>query len=209
MIETIYNITSNFAIKRIKFIRKIYILFSIFIGILSPLVCLYFAKDVNLTEKPLSYFALVDSTSIIWFISLIIIAIGLFWNGNARINQLIRNKNYKLLLKLALIISTFSLIGTATITMKFELAHKLFAASFFLIYNFFVFLFGLIRSLSQVREGFFSVTMGSLMLLSILLLIPFPSYGVAEIVYIQLCICWNLVLFIKGQKINKKKDLLY
>tara|TARA_B100001029_G_C15039171_1_gene442336 strand:+ start:192 stop:821 length:630 start_codon:yes stop_codon:yes gene_type:complete len=209
MVETIYNITSNFVIKRIKFIRKIYILFSIFIGILSPLVCLYFAKDVNLTEKPLSYFALVDSTSIIWFISLIIIAIGLFWNGNERINQLIKNKKYKLLLKLLLITSSFSLIGTATITMKFELAHKLFAASFFLIYNFFVFLFGLIRSLSQVREGFFSVTMGSLMLLSILLLIPFPSYGVAEIVYIQLCICWNLVLFIKGQKINKKKDLLY
>ena len=209
MVETIYNITSNFVMKRIRFIRKIYILFSICIGILSPLVCLYFAKDVNLTEKPLSYFALIDSTSLTWFISLIIIAIGLFWNGNERINQLIKNKKQKLILTLILTISTLSLIGTATITMKFELAHKLFAASFFLVYNFFVFLFGLFRSFSQVRKGFFSVITGSLMLLSILLVIPFPSYGIAEIVYIQLCVYWDLILFIKGNRINKKKDLVY
>ena len=209
MVGIIYNITSNFMRKRIRFIRKIYILLSILIGIFSPLICLYFAKDVNLTEKPLSYFALIDSTSLTWFISLIIIAIGLFWNGNERINQLIKNNKHKLLLKLILITSTLSLIGTAMITMKFELTHKLFAASFFLTYNFFVFLFGLFRSFSQVRKGFFSVITGSLMLLSILLVIPFPSYGVAEIVYIQLCVCWNLILFIKGNKINKKKDLVY
>ena len=184
-----------------------YILFSIFIGITSPIICLYFAKDVNLIEKPLSYFALVDSTSLTWFISLIIVALGLFWNGNERINQLIKNIKHKLLLKLILTSSTFCLIGTATITMEFGLIHKLFAGSFFLLYNFFVFLFGLFRSLSQVRQGFFSVITGSLMLLSALLIIPFPSYGIAEIVYIQLCVYWNLVLFLKGTKINKKTTL--
>ena len=207
MVEIIYNMTSNLVTKRIKFIRKIYILFSILIGILSPLICLYFAKDVNLTEKPLSYFALVDSTSLTWFISLIIISVGILWNGNEIINLLIKNKKYKILLKLILISSSFCLIGTAVVTMKFELAHKIFAGSFFLLYNFFIFLFGFFRSFSQVRQGFFSVTTSSLMLLSALLVIPFPSYGIAEIIYIQLCIYWNLILFIKVNKINKKLTL--
>ena len=207
MVEIIYNMTSNLVTKRIKFIRKIYILFSIFIGILSPLICLYFAQDINLTEKPLSYFALVDSTSLTWFTSLIIISVGILWNGNEIINLLIKNIKHKILLKLILISSSFCLIGTAIVTMEFELAHKIFAGSFFLLYNFFVFLFGLLRSLSQVRQGFFSVTTGSLMLLSALLVIPFPSYGIAEIIYIQLCISWNLVLFVKVNKINKKLTL--
>ena len=207
MVEIIYNMTSNLVTKRIKFIRKIYILFSIFIGILSPLICLYFAKDVNLTEKPLSYFALVDNTSLTWFISLIIISIGILWNGNGIINLLIKKKKYKILLKLILISSSVCLIGTATVTMEFELAHKLFAGSFFLLYNFFIFLFGLFRSLSQVRQGFVSVITGSLMLLSALLVIPFPSYGIAELIYTQLCIYWNLILFIKVNRINKKLAL--
>jgi hypothetical protein len=207
MVEIIYNMTSNLVTKRIKFIRKIYILFSILIGILSPLICLYFAKDVNLAEKPLSYFALVDSTSLTWFISLIIISIGILWNGNGIINLLIKKKKHKILLKLILISSSFCLIGTATVTMEFELAHKLFAGSFFLLYNFFIFLFGLFRSLSQVRQGLFSVITGSLMLLSALLVIPFPSYGIAELIYTQLCIYWNLILFIKVNRINKKLAL--
>ena len=205
MIESVKYITSKLTVKKLKYIRKIYILTSILIGIISPLICLYFAKEVNLTEKPLSYFALIHKTSLFWLISLIILAIGIFWNGKEVINKFINNRILNLILKIILSLSFISLIGTALITMKYGLAHKIFALSFFLLYNFFVFLFGLFMSFSQVRQGFFSVITGSLMLLSALLIIPFPSYGIAEIVYIQICVYWNLIMFIKSNKLIGKK----
>ena len=40
------------------------------------------------------------------------------------------------------------------------------------------------------------------MLLSSLLLIPFPSYGVAEVIYIMLVFFWNITIFIKTNKIE-------
>ena len=205
MIESLKYITSKLTVKKLKYIRKIYILTSILIGIISPLICLYFAKEVKLTEKPLSYFALIHKTSLFWLISLIILAIGIFWNGKVVINKFINNRILNLILKIILLLSSISLIGTAFITMKYGLAHKIFALSFFLSYNFFVFLFGLFMSISQVRQGFFSVITGSLMLLSALLIIPFPSYGIAEIVYIQICVYWNLIMFIKSNKLIGKK----
>ena len=205
MIESLKYITSKLTVKKLKYIRKIYILTSILIGIISPLICLYFAKEVKLTEKPLSYFALIHKTSLFWLISLIILAIGIFWNGKVVINKFINNRILNLILKIILLLSSISLIGTAFITMKYGLAHKIFALSFFLLYNFFVFLFGLFMSFSQVRQGFFSVITGSLMLLSALLIIPFPSYGIAEIVYIQICVYWNLIMFIKSNKLIGKK----
>jgi hypothetical protein len=39
------------------------------------------------------------------------------------------------------------------------------------------------------------------MLLSSLLLIPFPSYGVAELVYIFLIFLWNIVMWLQQQKL--------
>lgn len=205
MVGIIYNITSNLIVKRVKYIRKIYILLSIIIGIISPLICLFFAKEVDITEKPLSYFALIDKTSLLWFFCLIILSFGIFWNGKEIINKYIKRRKLNQILKLVLSLSTISLIGTAIITMKFGLAHKIFALSFFLLYNFFVFLFGLFNSFSQVRQGLFSVITGSLMLLSALLIIPFPSYGIAEIVYIQICVYWNLVMFVRTNKLIRKK----
>ena len=56
-----------------------------------------------------------------------------------RINKFINNRILNLILKIILLLSSISLIGTAFITMKYGLAHKIFALSFFLSYNFFVF----------------------------------------------------------------------
>ena len=72
----------------------------------------------------------------------------------------------------------------------------------FLSYNFvFVFRFGSsLEVFHQVRSGFFSVCIGSLMLLSTLLIIPFPEGGVSEILYIQLIAFWNLFMLYKGNK---------
>ena len=54
-----------------------------------------------------------------------------------------------------------------------------------------------IETIKYLRKGLLSIFVGALMLLSSLLLIPFPSYGVFEIVYVFLIIFWNASLFYK------------
>ena len=204
-------------LERVKTIRKIYIGFSLLIGILSPLVIYVSFVDWNgdgiinnadffdPREKPLSYFGIIDTTSTIWIVSLIILAIGILWGGIVRVNQFFKDFNQKLILKSIIVFSFICLMITAIIPMTEGWWHKLPAILFFLSYNFFIFIFGLFRSFSQVRNGFFSVCIGSLMLLSTLLLIPFPKGGISEILYIQLITYWNLLMFIKGNRRSKTK----
>ena len=216
----IYQIIKNIetsVMQRVKIIRKMYICLSILIGILSPLVIYISFIDWNSDgiinksdffdprEMPLSYFGIIDKTSSIWTTLLIIVAIGLLWGGFTRVNQFFKNFKQKIILKSIVLFSFLCLIMVAIIPMNEGLWHKLPAILFFLSYNFFVFFFGLLRSFSQVRNGFFSVCMGSLMLLSILFLIPFPKGGVSEILYIQLISFWNLFVLYKGNKMTNNQ----
>ena len=216
--QIIYNSELSMS-KKVKKIRKLYISFSILIGILSPLVIYISFVDWNgdglinnadffdPREKPLSYFGIIDKTSLVWTTLLIIVAIALFWGGITRINQFFKDFKQKIILKSVVLFSFICLIMVAIIPMNEGLWHKLPAILFFLSYNFFVFCFGLFRSFSQVRNGFFSVCIGSLMLLSTLFLIPFPKGGVSEILYIQLISFWNLLMMYKGNKIvNNRLD---
>jgi len=50
----------------------------------------------------------------------------------------------------------------------------------------------------------FSMVIGSLMLLCSLLLLPFPSTGVFEIIYFLLLLFWNGTLFYKRVKTEDK-----
>ena len=101
------------------------------------------------------------------------------------------------ILRILLTVSFVSLFLTAVVPMNRYVLHRISASGFFLTYNFFVFFFGISRSLKYLRKGLLSIFIGALMLLSSLLLIPFPSYGVFEIVYILLIILWNANLFYK------------
>ena len=218
----IYEIINNIQLtilQRVRLIRHLYIGLSILIGILSPLVIYISFVDWNgdglinnadffdPREMPLSYFGIIDKTSLVWTTLLIIFAIALFWGGVTRINQFFKDFKQKIILKSVILFSFICLIMVAVIPMNEGLWHKLPAILFFLSYNFFVFCFGLFRSFSQVRNGFFSVCIGSLMLLSILFLIPFPKGGVSEILYIQLISFWNLLMMYKGNKmINNRLD---
>ena len=83
--------------------------------------------------------------------------------------------------------------------MEHHLFHKIIALIFFCGYNLFVFMFGIIRSFSYVKKGIFSVSIGTLMLLTSLLVIPFPSYGVAEISFIILISIWNTKILLKNK----------
>jgi succinate-acetate transporter protein len=50
----------------------------------------------------------------------------------------------------------------------------------------------LFRSLKYLRKGMFSVFISLSMLFSLLLLLPFKSYGIFEIVYFTLILIWNI-----------------
>ena len=138
-------------------------------------------------------------------ILLFALSISLWFNGERSIYKFIKNTKYRKWLTYLLTIACSFLFLTGAISMKHEPIHEIVALLFFLIYNFFVFAFGLARATSFVRKGLFSVIIGSLMLLSSLLLIPFPSYGVAEIIYIFLIFYWNISMFIKYEKISRSK----
>ena len=191
--------------KTVKKIRKIYIFFSIILGIISPIIYMFFFPEFDPRKQPVSYFGTQDSTSLFFTASLIIFSIALLWNGLKIIKKFIKRKKFKPLLKGALITSSLCLILTGIIPMSYKIFHEIPALCFFLTYNFFVFLFGLIRSLSYVRKGLFSVITGSLMLLSALLLIPFSSYGVSELVYLTLLIFWNTIMWRRKKLILKKR----
>ena len=91
--------------------------------------------------------------------------------------------------------------------MDYELYHKVPAFLFFFSYNLFIFLFGLFRSLKYLRRGVFSMFVGLSMLASLLLLLPFPSYGVFEIVYFALILIWNIYfLFTRLKEEGEKSD---
>ena len=190
----------------IKKIRKIYLSFSILLGLISPVICLYLFPEFDPRLHPISYFGILQNTSGIFMISLIIFSIAILWNGMTIIRKLIKDPRYSHWLNWILIFSSICLFLTGTINMNFGPFHQIPALFFFLSYNFFIFFFGLVRSTSYVRKGLFSVLIGSAMLLSSLLLIPFPSYGVAEVVYIFFILLWNFTMWLQ-KKVNNYKDL--
>ena len=187
-------------ITKVRLIRRIYLSSSLSLGVLTPLVCWYLLPSFNPITEPLSYFGVAESTLWYWNTSLLLIAIGLYINASKALSLCVYDKLYDTILKALMAFFFTALCLTAVFSMNYSLIHKVSAVSFFLIYNLFVFLFGLFRSLKYVRKGLFSIAIGSLMLLSSLLLIPFPSYGVFEIVYFVLVLYWNAVLFKKRMR---------
>ena len=171
------------------------------IGIISPLILCYFSPDFDPRTDPVSKFGILQNSAPIFMIYLIIFSIALLWNGLTTVRKLIKNKHYRFWLKLILILASINLFLTGIIPMDKGAWHQIPALCFFLVYNFFIFLFGIARSRSYVRKGFVSVVTGSLMLLSYLLVIPFESYGIAEVVYILLIFFWNIIMWIQQQKL--------
>lgn len=196
------------SIKRLKRIRRAYVIFSLFLGIASPLLCWYLIPEFNPVTKPLSYFGVVEPTHWLWNMSLLFVAVALYINGRTSIKSSIMKQRPRKHLTSILLIASSSLFLTSVISMNYDLAHRLSALGFFLSYNLFVFLFGFVRTLKYVRNGLFSITIGSIMLLSSLLVLPFPSYGVFELVYIVLVASWNIVLLRKRAQ-RDRSQILY
>ena len=184
--------------EKIKKVRRGYIVTSILLGVISPLLCYWLIPGFSPKTHPLSYFGVVDNTSMFWLVSLIIIAIGIWINGEYRVDGMIKQKQYVKPLKTVLRVSSVSLVFTSIFTMELGNVHNLSAVMFFITYSFFIFSFGLVRSLTAVRRGLFSVVISCLMVFSSLLLIPYPSYGVAEYVFIVLVSIWNSKVFWKS-----------
>ena len=184
-------------INRVRFWRRVYLLFSMSLGVISPLICWYMIPDFNPIEKPLSYFGVAEITAWYWNLSLIIISFAIYLNAKKSLHIYFNKLKTLRILRILLTVSFVSLFLTAAVPMNRDVLHRISASGFFLTYNFFVFFFGISRSLKYLRKGLLSIFVGALMLLSSLLLIPFPSYGVFEIVYVFLIIFWNASLFYK------------
>ena len=68
-------------INRVRFWRRVYLLFSMSLGVLSPLICWYMIPDFNPIEKPLSYFGVAEITAWYWNLSLIMISLAIYLNA--------------------------------------------------------------------------------------------------------------------------------
>ena len=193
---------------KVKLLRRVYLIFSILLGILVPIYCWYLRPGFNPMDKPLSDFGIQEPTWLLWNSSLVILAIGIFLNAYTALRYYFKQKRFRYPLKILLIISSFSLFFTATIPMDYEIFHKIPAFLFFFSYNLFIFLFGLFRSLRYLRRGVFSMFVGISMLFSLLLLLPFKSYGVFEIVYFTLILIWNIYFLYNRMREEGNKSKL-
>ena len=135
---------------------------------------------------------MIEPTWLLWNSTLVFLSIGIFLNAYTSLRYYFKKRRLRYPLKMLLISSSVSLFLIGTIPMDFEIYHKIPAFLFFFTYNLFVFLFGLFRSLKYLRRGMFSIFIGLSMLASLLLLLPFPSYGVFEIVYFSFILIWNI-----------------
>ena len=192
---------------KIKLLRRLYLIFCIFLGVFSPIYCWYLRPGFNPTERPLSDFGIQEPTWLLWNSTLVFLSLGIFLNAYAALQFYFKKKRFRYPLKMLLTISSLSLFFTATIPMDYEIFHKIPAFLFFFTYNLFVFLFGFFRSLSSLRSGILSVVIGLTMLFSLLLLLPFKSYGVFEIVYFALIIIWNLYFLLNRIKDDNEKSI--
>ncbi len=177
---------------KVKLLRRAFLIFSILLGILVPLYCWYQYPDFNPVHQPLSHFGVIEPTWLLWNSTLVFLSIGIFLNAYTSLRYYFKKRRLRYPLKMLLISSSVSLFLIGTIPMDFEIYHKIPAFLFFFTYNLFVFLFGLFRSLKYLRRGMFSIFIGLSMLASLLLLLPFPSYGVFEIVYFSFILIWNI-----------------
>ena len=192
---------------RAKLLRRVYLIFCILLGILTPIYCWYLRPGFNPMEKPLSDFGIQEPTWLLWNSTLVFLAIGIFLNAYTALRFYFKKRRLRYPLKVLLIVSSFSLFFTATIPMDYELFHRIPAFLFFFTYNLFVFLFGLFRSFRNLRGGFVSIFIGSAMTFSLLLLLPFKSYGVFEIAYFALILIWNIhFLFTRMKEEGMKSD---
>ena len=187
--------------RKVRFWRRVYLVFSIFLGIFTPLYCvIVLSHEFNPFTDPISRFGIEDPTWLIWDITVLILAIAIYLNSTSTIKYVFSNRDKSgSFLHILLIISAVSLSFVALISMNY-LIHDMIAFIFFAVYNFYVFMFGLLRMYKDINKGFFSVVMSVLMLLCTLLLIPFDGMGIFEISYASCVMFWNIIIFIKRIK---------
>lgn len=174
-----------------KVVKKYVTWFSIFLGILIPLTCLYLLP-VNIILEPLSKFGIAKETKYLWNFFLQMISILLFINNNSLINDFEEKLLTTKILHLLKIIISVSLSLTGFITMDIRYFHLSFAAIFFLSYTAFMFWYGFLHIKYNLRRSIFS------MLISILVIISsfstlFIGYGPFEIFFISSIILFHYI----------------
>lgn len=191
---------------KVKLLRRVYLIFCIMLGFLSPIYCWYLRPGFNPMEKPLSDFGIQEPTWLLWNSTLVFLAIGIFLNAYTALRYYFKKRRLRYPLKILLIVSSLALFFTGTIPMDYPIFHKIPAFLFFFCYNLFIFLFGLFRSFRNIKKGIFSIFISLCMLFSLLLLLPFKSYGIFEVVYFALILIWNIYFLYNRMKEEGEKS---
>ena len=141
--------------KTVKKIRRIYLFFSILLGVISPLLCIYLFPEFDPRIHPVSYFGILKNTSLIFILSLICFSIAILWNGITIIRKLIKYKPYQRGLKIILTTSSICLFLTGVIPMNFGAFHNIPALCFFALIIFLFFCLVLLELNHMSEKDYF------------------------------------------------------
>jgi len=163
-------------------------------------------------EKPLSDFWIKEPTWLLRSSTLVFLAIGIFLNAYTALRCYFKKRDSAILLRCFRLFSFFSLFFTATITMDYEIFHRIPAFLFFLLIICLCFYLVYSDHFNRLEQVFLSVFIWSAMTFS--LLFPYKSYVVFKIVYFTLILLWNIhFLFTRmkeqGMKSNKEGFLKF
>ena len=77
---------------KIKLLRRLYLIFCIFLGVFSPIYCWYLRPGFNPTERPLSDFGIQEPTWLLWNSTLVFLSLGIFLNAYAALQFYFKKK---------------------------------------------------------------------------------------------------------------------
>jgi len=190
-------------LEKIRKIKRGWIEASFILALIIPFIAGLVIRDWSIYTNALSDFGTHPGTAGIWSVYLTILAIGIWLHGIQKIEESYDGPKAHILYYIINVSST-SLVLTAFITETFRGLHGFVAATFFISYMVFIFMYGFWLLKSKLKEGAISVVAGLLLLLTSLLTIPFDGLAIFEISYIAIIVAWNYLIHTK-----KRVERLY
>ena len=190
---------------KIRKIKRHWIEISFVLALIIPFIAGLVVTDWSIYSDALSDFGTHPGTAGIWSGYLIILAIGIWLQGMQKIEDSFEGVRSHILYYILNVAAT-SLMLTAFITEIFRGLHGLVAATFFISYMVFIFMYGFWQLESKLKEGAVSVVAGLLLLLTSLLIIPFKGLAIFEIAYVLIIVAWNYIIH-KKNRIEKMSKM--
>ena len=169
--------------------------------------CVIQLPDLNLSDISLSRFGISDGTYLIWNAGLFIMGIILYLSVMRNIFLYHKDQIINRRLTGLFVVSTFFLLLTAIIDMRFEI-HNVLAIMYFVGYTLSIFLFGYKLLETDFRMGMTSVIVAICsMIIPILSIFIFPGLAIPEIVHTIFILLWDIALTFDVEYKNLLKKL--